>query len=156
MKPPEIDWDKIHEIIEKHKGDRWGLIPLLQEVQEHTGYIPPEAIEPIAEAMNLFPSEVQGVITFYRSEGLPRHGLPRQRQPQRAPFDAKRAGSQRRRDQPGLSIYTGNGCLSGGLFSGAHHDDQPGLFRQTFPDQGHQRPGGISKKMKLSACRRRI
>ncbi|MBW2442967.1 MAG: NAD(P)H-dependent oxidoreductase subunit E, partial [Deltaproteobacteria bacterium] len=32
MKPPEIDWDKIHEIIEKHKGDRWGLIPLLQEV----------------------------------------------------------------------------------------------------------------------------
>jgi NADH:ubiquinone oxidoreductase subunit E len=38
MKPPEIDWDKIHEIIEKHKGDRWGLIPLLQEVQEHTGY----------------------------------------------------------------------------------------------------------------------
>jgi NADH:ubiquinone oxidoreductase subunit E len=108
MKPPEIDWNKIHEIIEKHKGEKWGLIPLLQEVQEHTGYIPPEAIEPIAEAMNLFPSEVQGVITFY---------------------DAKRAETQRRRNQPGLSIYTGNGCLSGGLFSGAHHDDQPGLFR---------------------------
>jgi NADH:ubiquinone oxidoreductase subunit E len=70
MKPPEIDWDKIHEIIEKHKGDRWGLIPLLQEVQEHTGYIPPEAIEPIAEAMNLFPSEVQGVITFYAGFSL--------------------------------------------------------------------------------------
>jgi len=34
-------------------------------VQEHTGYIPPESIEPIAEAMNLFPAEVQGVITFY-------------------------------------------------------------------------------------------
>ena len=56
MKPPEIDWDKIHEIIEKHKGDKWGLIPLLQEVQEHTGYIPPKSIEPIAEAMNMFPS----------------------------------------------------------------------------------------------------
>ncbi|MCK5419689.1 MAG: NADH-quinone oxidoreductase subunit NuoE [Desulfobacterales bacterium] len=65
MKPPEVDWDKIHEIIEKHKGIKWGLIPLLQEVQEHTGYIPPESIEPIAEAMNMFPAQVQGVITFY-------------------------------------------------------------------------------------------
>ena len=31
MKPPKIDWDKIREIIEKHKGDKWGLIPLLQD-----------------------------------------------------------------------------------------------------------------------------
>ena len=54
MKPPEIDWDKIHEIIEKHKGEKWGLIPLLQEIQEYTGYIPPESIEPIAEALGAF------------------------------------------------------------------------------------------------------
>ena len=53
MKPPEIDWDRIHEIIEKHKSDKWSLIPLLQEVQEHTGYIPPETIEPIAEVERL-------------------------------------------------------------------------------------------------------
>jgi NADH-quinone oxidoreductase E subunit len=70
MKPPEINWDRIHEIIEKHKGDKWGLIPLLQEVQEHAGYIPPESIEPIAEAMNLYPAEVQGVITFYAGFAL--------------------------------------------------------------------------------------
>ena len=67
MKPPEVDWKKINQIIENYKGTKWGLIPLLQEVQEHTGYIPPESIEPIAEAMNLFPAEVQGVITFYRN-----------------------------------------------------------------------------------------
>ena len=70
MKPPEVDWQRIHDIIEKHKGDKWGLIPLLQEVQEHTGYIPPEAIEPIAEAMNMHPAEVQGVITFYAGFAL--------------------------------------------------------------------------------------
>jgi NADH-quinone oxidoreductase E subunit len=70
MKPPEIDWDKIHQIIEKHKGTKWGLITLLQEVQEHAGYIPPETIEPIADAMNLFPSQVQGVITFYAGFSL--------------------------------------------------------------------------------------
>ena len=65
MKPQEIDWDKIHEIIAKYQGDNWGLIPLLQDVQEYIGFIPPESIEPIAEAMNMFPAQVQGVITFY-------------------------------------------------------------------------------------------
>ena len=44
---------------------KWGLIPLLQDVQENFGYIPPETIESIAEALNLSPSHIQGVITFY-------------------------------------------------------------------------------------------
>ena len=65
MQPPQIDYDRLTAIIEKNKGEKWGLIPLLQEVQEAFGYIPPDAIEPIAEAMRMFPSQVQGVITFY-------------------------------------------------------------------------------------------
>lgn len=63
--PQEIDWTQISSIIEKHKGEQWGLIPLLQEIQEAIGYIPPKAIEPISEALRLFPAQVQGVITFY-------------------------------------------------------------------------------------------
>jgi NADH:ubiquinone oxidoreductase subunit E len=39
-------------------------------VQELCGYIPPESIEPIARAMNMFPSQVQGVITFYAGFAL--------------------------------------------------------------------------------------
>jgi NADH:ubiquinone oxidoreductase subunit E len=65
MMPQEIDWTKISSIIEQHKGEQWGLIPLLQEIQEALGYIPPESIEPISEALHLFPTEVQGVVTFY-------------------------------------------------------------------------------------------
>jgi len=65
MKPSEIDWGKISSILEKYHREKWGLIPLLQEVQESIGYVPPEAIEPIAEALDLYPSQVQGVITFY-------------------------------------------------------------------------------------------
>ena len=65
MNAPEIDWDKLNAIIDRHRGEKWGLIPLLQEIQEHAGYIPPETIEPVARAMKLFPSQVQGVITFY-------------------------------------------------------------------------------------------
>ncbi|RLB43101.1 MAG: NADH-quinone oxidoreductase subunit NuoE [Deltaproteobacteria bacterium] len=65
-----IDRQRLHSIIEKHKGEKWGLIPLLQDVQEAFGYIPPEGIEPIAEAMGLYPSQVQGVITFYAGFAL--------------------------------------------------------------------------------------
>jgi NADH:ubiquinone oxidoreductase subunit E len=70
MEPPPIDWDKLDAIIESHKGEKWGLIPLLQEVQELCGYIPPDSIEPIARAMNMFSSQVQGVITFYAGFAL--------------------------------------------------------------------------------------
>jgi NADH:ubiquinone oxidoreductase subunit E len=67
---PQIDWDRIGAIIEKHRGEKWGLIPLLQEVQEAVGYIPPPSIEPISEAMQLFPAQVQGVVTFYAGFSL--------------------------------------------------------------------------------------
>ena len=70
MEPPPIDWDKIDAIIDRHKGQKWGLIPLLQAVQELCGYIPPESIDTIAEAMKMFASQVQGVITFYSGFAL--------------------------------------------------------------------------------------
>ncbi len=65
MKPKEIDWENLYALIEKHRSKKWGLIPLLQEIQETFGYIPPGSIAPIAEALKIFPSQVQGVITFY-------------------------------------------------------------------------------------------
>ena len=65
MDPKEIDWLRLTSIIESHKSQKWAIIPLLQEVQETFGYIPPDSIEPIAEAFDLFPSQVQGVVTFY-------------------------------------------------------------------------------------------
>ena len=70
MKPPEIDWDKLKLIIDRYRGEKWGLIPLLQEIQENLGYIPPAAIEPVAETLKIFPSQVQGVITFYAGFAL--------------------------------------------------------------------------------------
>ena len=64
-KPKEIDWGQLEAIIDKGRGETWALIPLLQDIQEAFGYIPEESIEPIAEALNLFASQVQGVISFY-------------------------------------------------------------------------------------------
>jgi NADH-quinone oxidoreductase E subunit len=65
MEPKTLDWNKIGAVIDKHRGKKWALIPLLQEIQEVCGYIPPESIEPVAEALHLSPAQVQGVITFY-------------------------------------------------------------------------------------------
>ena len=62
---PAPDPAEIAEIIARHEGQRWELIPLLQDIQETCGYIPPEAIQPVAEAMGLFPAQVAGVISFY-------------------------------------------------------------------------------------------
>jgi len=64
-KSSEIDWSRLMEIIDKRRGESWSLIPLLQDIQETFGFIPPESIESIAEKLGLFPSHVQGVITFY-------------------------------------------------------------------------------------------
>ena len=70
MEPKEIDWNKLAAVIAKHENEKWALIPLLQEVQETFGYVPPESIEPIAQALKMFPSQVQGVITFYAGFSL--------------------------------------------------------------------------------------
>ena len=60
-----VDIKQIDSIIANYRGDRWGLIPLLHEIQQVQGYIPPQVIPRIARSMSLFPSQVQGVITFY-------------------------------------------------------------------------------------------
>ncbi len=65
VQPPEIDYNKVNEIVERYRGRKWSLIPLLQDIQREFGYIPPDAIESIADAVGVFPSQVQGVISFY-------------------------------------------------------------------------------------------
>jgi NADH:ubiquinone oxidoreductase subunit E len=67
---PPIDHETLMRIIENHDAGKWDLIPLLQAIQEEFGYIPPEAIMPVADHLKVFPSEVQGVIEFYAGFGM--------------------------------------------------------------------------------------
>jgi NADH:ubiquinone oxidoreductase subunit E len=64
-KTPAVNLKQIESIIAGHRQQRWALIPLVQEIQEKVGYIPPEVIPRIAGALGLFPSQVQGVVSFY-------------------------------------------------------------------------------------------
>ncbi|MBT9170710.1 MAG: NADP-reducing hydrogenase subunit HndA [Actinobacteria bacterium] len=61
----KIDSNKLNVILSKYKGRPNALIPVLQEVQEELGWVPPETIERTAEVLKAFPSEVYGVLTFY-------------------------------------------------------------------------------------------
>lgn len=59
------DPEQIDQVIARYQNQRWPLIPVLQEIQEAFGYIPPQAVPPIASSLGLFPTQVQGVLTFY-------------------------------------------------------------------------------------------
>ena len=61
----EVDLTRINEILAEYNQQKWALIPLLQKIQGECGYIPPQSIPIIAKAFGLFPSQVQGVISFY-------------------------------------------------------------------------------------------
>jgi len=65
MQAIAIDTGKLEQILAKHEGQDGALISVLQEIQGEFGYVPKEAIERIAEALKLFPSQVYGVVTFY-------------------------------------------------------------------------------------------
>ena len=61
----EADLARINEIVVEYSQQKWPLIPLVQEIQSEFGYIPPQSMPIIAEALGLFTSQVQGVISFY-------------------------------------------------------------------------------------------
>jgi NADH-quinone oxidoreductase subunit E len=56
----------LDSILQQHpQAKRDSLIPLLQEVQERQGYLSREALVRIGQHLNLPPSKVYGVATFY-------------------------------------------------------------------------------------------
>ena len=52
-------------ILSEFKQDRSDLIPILQAIQEHLGYLPPEAISEAAEYLGLSESTIHSVASFY-------------------------------------------------------------------------------------------
>jgi formate dehydrogenase subunit gamma len=51
--------------LEKTSGEPGPLLEILHAVQEQLGCVPPEAVPPIADALNLSRAEVHGVVSFY-------------------------------------------------------------------------------------------
>lgn len=65
LKEAQVDLERIKEIVTEYSENKWPLIPLVQKIQDEFGYIPPQSVPIIARALKLFPSQVQGTISFY-------------------------------------------------------------------------------------------
>ncbi|MES1923676.1 NAD(P)H-dependent oxidoreductase subunit E [Salinisphaera sp. T31B1] len=48
-----------------HAASNGPLLPILHDVQAHYGHVPDDAIQQIADELNLSRAEVYGVVTFY-------------------------------------------------------------------------------------------
>ncbi|MFH1090153.1 MAG: NADH-quinone oxidoreductase subunit NuoE [Pseudomonadota bacterium] len=64
MSTPAADLNKLSPILSGGHTEA-DLIPTLQKVQEEYGYVPPEALPLIGQALRIPASRVQGVINFY-------------------------------------------------------------------------------------------
>jgi formate dehydrogenase subunit gamma len=66
----------VARVIEAQLARPGALLPILHEIQDALGHIPPESVPPIAKALNLSRAEVHGVISYYahfRQEPPGRH-----------------------------------------------------------------------------------
>jgi NADP-reducing hydrogenase subunit HndA len=62
------------EIIDRHKGKKGALIPVLHDAQNLYGYLPLQVQKIISERMNIPLAEIYGVVTFYTQFSLNQKG----------------------------------------------------------------------------------
>lgn len=62
---PSEQAQRIERAIDRCRHMPGALLPILHAIQDDLGYVPTEAVAPIATALNLSRAEVHGVITFY-------------------------------------------------------------------------------------------
>ena len=63
-------YEKLASVIEEHKSQKGGLMPVLQEAQAIFGCVPVDVQEIIADGLGKTLSEVYGVATFYSQFSL--------------------------------------------------------------------------------------
>ena len=61
----QIDVSQVDALLEPYLGKKGTVIPVLQKVQEHYGYLPRPAMERVARLMKIPLSRLYGVATFY-------------------------------------------------------------------------------------------
>lgn len=60
-----VDADRVRAIADDLSSKPGPLLPILHAVQKEFSYVPPGAIEILADVLNLSRAEVHGVVTFY-------------------------------------------------------------------------------------------
>src|ERR1035438_7912502 len=62
---PSVDLTFVEKTVERLGRKPEALIPILQALQEHHGYVPREALERLPQLTAIQPSAISGVATFY-------------------------------------------------------------------------------------------
>src|SRR5919109_588181 len=57
--------ERIKEIVSKYETKQSALIPVLKEVQRQNGWLSQESMLEVAEILDIPPSSIQNVATFY-------------------------------------------------------------------------------------------
>jgi len=60
-----IDLKQVEEILSGFEKKNSSLIPALQAIEEEFGWVSKDAADLVANTLNIFPSKVYGVLTFY-------------------------------------------------------------------------------------------
>lgn len=63
--PDTMSESEIQALALRHASEPGGLLPLLHELQDRLGHIPPESLGTIARVFNRSRAELHGVISFY-------------------------------------------------------------------------------------------
>ncbi|MBI5119147.1 NAD(P)H-dependent oxidoreductase subunit E [Candidatus Poribacteria bacterium] len=58
-------WKLVDDVVRKYRGKPGALIPVLEEVQSITGYLPESMQRRVAKGLGIPLSQVYGVVTFY-------------------------------------------------------------------------------------------
>jgi len=69
-----LDLAPLDDILDKYRGQKGAVIPILQQTQEVFGYLPREALEAISRKTHVPLSNLYGVATFYAQFYLTRRG----------------------------------------------------------------------------------
>jgi NADP-reducing hydrogenase subunit HndA len=107
---------KLQAVIEKYRYTKGALIPILHETQEIYGYLPFHVQKKVAQALDISPAEVYGVITFYTQFSLEPKGEYEIQVCMGTACYVKGAGLILEELQKELGINVG-GCTDDGLFS---------------------------------------
>ncbi len=64
-KTSEKSWEQLDELLDRYRGVKGSVIPILQQAQEIFGYLPKDVLIKISKEIDVPISQVYGVVTFY-------------------------------------------------------------------------------------------
>ena len=64
-KSSEKAWEQLAVLLDKYRGTKGSVIPVLQQAQEIFGYLPKDVLVHISKEIDVPISQIYGVVTFY-------------------------------------------------------------------------------------------